>query len=214
DMDIRGAGNVLGEEQSGHIREIGFELFETLLARAVEAYRRGESADFADLWVPRISLGLETRIPANYIEDEAERIAIYWRVARAADGAALDAIVSELEERHGDLPPAARNLIESVRIGLAARDNRIAEVQAGPKGAVVSLRPGLKPDRRALVAVADKFGSVRIKRDKRIAVQARWTEPETRLAGVQALVDLFSKAEHRAESAADSAKAEPAAATA
>jgi transcription-repair coupling factor (superfamily II helicase) len=214
DMDIRGAGNVLGEEQSGHIREIGFELFETLLARAVEAYRRGESADFADLWVPRISLGLEARIPAGYVADAAERIAFYWRIARAADEPSLDAIVSELEERHGALPAAALNLLASVRIGLEAHASRIAEIQAGPKGAVISLRPGLKPDRRVLVAVAEMFGSVRIKRDRRIVVQARWTDPEARLAGVRALVDLFSPAEHRPALATVAAKAEPAAAMA
>ncbi len=103
DLDIRGAGNLLGEEQSGHLRDLGFDLFQTMLKRAVEALRNGEQPDL-DIWAPRISLGLTIGIPENYIPDPIERAEIYWECARLETEDQIAQYAGELAQRYGPLP--------------------------------------------------------------------------------------------------------------
>ncbi|MCL4766212.1 MAG: DEAD/DEAH box helicase [Hyphomicrobiaceae bacterium] len=192
DMDIRGAGNLLGEEQSGHLRDVGFDLFQTMLKLAVEALRKGEQPDL-DLWAPRISLGLPIRIPDSYISDPAERAEVYWSIAGLATGEQIEAYARELVAAYGPLPRGARRVLMLLRLKQMCREARVAEVVAGPKGAVLTLRPGTAAPRR-LPKLRGLAGPLRWRAGPQLVVSARWEEPRRRLAGLASILRVLARA--------------------
>ncbi len=192
DMDIRGAGNLLGEEQSGHLRDVGFDLFQTLLRLAVEALRKGEEPDL-DLWAPRISLGLSIRIPDSYIPDPAERAEVYWTIAGLTTAEQLEDYARELAAAYGPLPRGARRVLALLRLKQMCREARVAELVAGPKGAVLTLRPGTAVPRR-LPQPRGLTGRPRWRAGPQLVVPARWEEPRARLAGLAGLLGALARA--------------------
>jgi transcription-repair coupling factor (superfamily II helicase) len=190
DMEIRGAGNLVGEEQSGHIDEIGFDLFQTMLERAVAAIRIGEHRDWSDIWVPRLALGIEARIPVRYVGDEADRLDLYWRLGRALRAEAIDEIEAEVTSRFGPWPPPVGHALDLARLRARCLDANIAEVLAGPKGAVLARRSGAWR-REDAVRIAGA-GPARMKRDGRLAVRASWPDARSRLSGVAGLLDALA----------------------
>src|SRR5262249_28007418 len=112
DLDIRGAGNLLGEEQSGHVREVGVELYQHMLEEAVSEARGAAAAVAAEAWTPQISVGTPVLIPESYVADLGVRLALYRRLATLVDRAEIDAFAAELVDRFGPLPPEVENLLE------------------------------------------------------------------------------------------------------
>ncbi|MBB1498757.1 helicase-related protein [Paracoccus sp. MC1862] len=145
DLDLRGAGDLLGEEQAGHMKLIGIELYQQLLADALSA--RG-GAD--QRWIPNLQPGLQGRLPENWIADPDTRLEIYMRLARMDSSEAVDLLEAELEDRFGDIPPEARTLLQIVRLREAAHAAGIARVVAGPAGIVLYPREGVAPDAEGL----------------------------------------------------------------
>ena len=137
DLDMRGAGDLVGDEQAGHMKLIGVELYQFLLAAGLRA-ARGEPAD---RWTPELHLGIAGRLPENWIPEAELRVTLYARLARVADGAELDAFVAELEDRFGAPPPAARTLLALAAVRLLAGDARIARIDAGPAAIALTPRP-------------------------------------------------------------------------
>ena len=198
DLDIRGAGNVVGDEQSGHVKEIGLDLFQTLLDRAVAALRNGEGDDWAELWVPRLALGLEARLPARWVPDGGERLALYWRLARLGNTQSVDALIDEISARHGAAPPEARQLADLARLRIGCSDASIAEIVAGPKGALVRMRPGCAVGGQVVTELSQRLGPARMKRDGRLSVAARWPDAAARLAGVGTIIAALGASRPRA----------------
>ena len=122
DLDIRGAGNLLGDEQSGHIREVGIELYQQMLddavaeLRASEGRRRSEDRD----WTPNLSLGLPVLIPETYVRDLPVRLGLYRRIGALASDAETEAMAAELVDRFGSLPPELDNLLQVVALNVPA----------------------------------------------------------------------------------------------
>src|SRR2546427_7725948 len=120
DMDIRGAGNLLGEEQSGHIHEVGFELYQSMLEEAVAALKGGDLGETQDQWSPQISLGTSVLIPEAYVGDLHVRLGLYRRLSTLDKRPDIDAFAAELVDRFGELPQEVRHLLDVVEIkGLA-----------------------------------------------------------------------------------------------
>ena len=186
DLDIRGAGNLLGEEQSGHLRDVGFDLFQTMLKRAVEALRNGEQPDL-DIWAPRISLGLPIRIPDSYIPDPAERAEVYWQIAGLETEEQLEAFAGALRSSYGPLPRGARRLFALLRLKQLCREAHVAELQAGPKGAALTFRPeaSIPRDPKLPPNLSLRLGW---RKDRRLVAAARWDEPKRRLRGLASLL--------------------------
>jgi transcription-repair coupling factor (superfamily II helicase) len=144
DLEIRGAGNVLGVEQSGHVGGVGFDLYVRLVGEAVEAYRA--AADGKTVTTPeehrdvRIDLPVDAHLPPEYIPSDRLRLEGYRRLAAASDDAAVSAVVDELIDRYGALPEPARRLVAVARLRLLCRSAGIAEVSA-PSAATVRLSP-------------------------------------------------------------------------
>jgi transcription-repair coupling factor (superfamily II helicase) len=141
DMDIRGAGNLLGEEQSGHIREVGAELYQQMLQDAVAAARGGVAAeDLEEQWTPQINLGMPVLIPEAYVGDLNVRMELYRRLSRLVDREEIDAFAAELIDRFGPLPEEVENLLSLIALKQLCKSAGVERLDAGPKGAVVSFR--------------------------------------------------------------------------
>src|SRR5207302_9285412 len=140
DLDIRGAGNLLGEEQSGHIKEVGFELYQQMLEEAVMSMKAGLVEPAPDRWSPQITIGMPVLIPEEYVADLSVRLGLYRRLADIEDEREIDAFGAELADRFGPLPQEVQHLLRIVAIKALCRRANIEKIDAGPKGAVLSFR--------------------------------------------------------------------------
>ncbi len=195
DLDIRGAGNLLGEEQSGHIREVGFELYQAMLEEAVAALRDGD-ADYEDRneWSPTISLGMPVMIPEYYVPDLQLRMQLYRRLGDLTDAREIDAAGAELIDRFGPLPEEVEALLKVILVKALCRTANVEKVDAGPKGAVVTLRHREFPNPAGLVRlVSDPQMQVRVKPDQKLVFSRDWPTPEARLKGTAAILSRMAR---------------------
>ena len=196
DLDIRGAGNLLGEEQSGHIREVGIELYQHMLEEAVRAARdQGAAAAApAEDWTPQISVGTPVLIPETYVEDLGVRLGLYRRIAALVDQQEIDAFAAELIDRFGKLPDEVDNLLDIVRIKRLCRAAGVEKIDAGPKGAVISFRDNRFARPEKLIAfITREKASVKLRPDHKLVFMQAWDEPKARLSGVNGLLDRLVK---------------------
>ena len=198
DLDIRGAGNLLGDEQSGHIREVGVELYQHLLEEAVAAAREGakdiDAAAQSQDWSPQINTGAAVLIPDTYVKDLGARMALYRRLATLTDRAEIDAFAAELIDRFGVLPAEVENLLDIVSIKVLCRKANIEKVDAGPKGATVSLRNNIFPNPGGLVDfIAHSSGTAKLRPDQKIIFIRPWETPQARIKGLQALLGQIAQ---------------------
>jgi transcription-repair coupling factor (superfamily II helicase) len=154
DLDLRGAGDLLGEAQAGHIRQIGFELYRHLLDRALLQAQTGKVESEATV---TLRLDVPASIPADYVSDPEVRINLYARLARLRQPAQMDEFADEIEDRFGPPPPATRNLIDLARIADRARRVGIVHIDAGPVGIAITFSPEAADAARRPVA---RFGNV------------------------------------------------------
>lgn len=192
DLDIRGAGNLLGDEQSGHIKEVGVELYQHLLEEAVAAARAGEdekAAPAAEEWSPQINTGAPVLIPDSYVKDLGIRLSLYRRIGDLAERDEIDAFAAELIDRFGPLPPEVENLLDVVGIKALCRKANVEKVDAGPKGAVVSLKNNTFPNAGGLVDfIAEQAGTVKLRPDQKIVFIRPWETPSARIKGLQTVL--------------------------
>jgi transcription-repair coupling factor (superfamily II helicase) len=203
DMDIRGAGNLLGEEQSGHIQEVGFELYQSMLEEAVAALKGGEVGEREEQWSPQISLGTAVLIPESYVPDLQLRLGLYRRLSTLEQRADIDAFGAELVDRFGELPDAVKHLFDVMEIKGLARQAGLAHVDAGPKGAVISFHKNQFANPEGLVLfIQNSRGGVRMQPDHKLVFKAQWPEAADRLRGVRALVRQLADIARAARKAA------------
>ena len=192
DLDIRGAGNLLGGEQSGHIREVGIELYQRLLEEAV-AEARGEVAEGGGDWSPEVSLNIPVLIPDTYVPDLGVRLGLYRRLAGLAGEGEIESFAAELGDRFGPLPEEADNLLRTVAVKGLCKTAGVARVEAGPKGATVVFREGRITDPKGLVDfIQAQAGTVRLRPDHTLVYRRSWEDVEERLAGVRHLLETLA----------------------
>lgn len=198
DLDIRGAGNLLGEEQSGHIKEVGLELYQQMLDEAIEAARSGDAGAMREAkWTPQINLGAAVLIPDTYVADLDVRLALYRRIGELADEQEIEAFAAELVDRFGTLPTEVEQLLQVVAIKRLCVTAGIDRIEAGPKGAVFGFHNDSFANPEGLVAfIAGQAGTVRLRPDHKLVVQRAWETAADRLKGArQILGDLVKLAE-------------------
>jgi transcription-repair coupling factor (superfamily II helicase) len=174
DLDLRGAGNLLGDEQSGHIREVGIELYQQMLEDAVNAIRaeggKNKKAVERD-WTPNINLGLPVLIPETYVSDLPVRLGLYRRIGALTSDAESEALAAELVDRFGRLPPEVENLLETVALKRACREAGVEKLDAGPKGMVISFRKNEFSNPGGLIAwIASRGGTLKVRPDQKLVV--------------------------------------------
>ena len=153
DLDMRGAGDLLGEAQAGHMKLIGVDLYQHLLESALRA-ARGEAVE---RWTPELNLEIGGRLPETWVPDAELRVALYARLARAADEDAVDALAEEMEDRFGPAPAEAATLLTIARIRARALALGIEKIDAGPAAIALTLRRGAEVD-GAAAGLAEKEG--------------------------------------------------------
>ena len=189
DLDIRGAGNLLGQEQSGHIREVGFELYQSMLEEAVAAMKGGDMGEGVEQWTPEISLGTSILIPETYVTDLQLRLGLYRRLSGLEGRDDIDAFAAELVDRFGEMPDEVKHLLDVMEIKGLCRAAGIAKVDAGPKGAVIAFRKNTFSNPEGLVKLMQASrGMVKLQPDHRLVFKADWDLPEKRLKGVRAFI--------------------------
>jgi len=197
DLDIRGAGNLLGEEQSGHIKEVGIELYQHMLEEAVQLAKSGaaaESTPAADQWTPQITIGTPVLIPESYVGDLSVRLGLYRRIATLIDRTEIDAFAAEMIDRFGPLPAEVDNLLRIIQIKRLCIDAGVEKVDAGPKGAVLAFRQNHFANPPGLVDfIHRQSGMVKLRPDHRLVVMTAWERPEERIQGVQHVIQQLAQ---------------------
>ena len=209
DLDIRGAGNLLGDEQSGHIREVGIELYQQMLEDAVAAAKSDDGGIAVEEWSPQISIGTPVLIPEGYVADLGVRLGLYRRIAQLSSGRERDAFAAELIDRFGPLPGEVENLLQIIAIKRYCRDAGVEKVEAGPKGAVITLRNNRFANPAGLVDLIQKHpGAMRLRPDHKLVYLRNWEDEKTRLKGVAGLTQTLMRLakEGMAPGAAQAAK--------
>lgn len=197
DLDLRGAGNLLGEEQSGHIREVGFELYQSMLEETVAAMKGGDLGETRDKWSPEISLGISVLIPETYVTDLQLRLGLYRRLSSLEGRSDIDAFKAELVDRFGQPPQEVEHLLDVMEIkGLCRRAN-IAKIDAGTKGAIITFYKNDFANPAGLAQfLTSKRGLARMQPDHKLVFKGDWDLPEARFLGIKSLVtDLAGLAE-------------------
>jgi transcription-repair coupling factor (superfamily II helicase) len=189
DLDIRGAGNLLGEEQSGHIREVGVELYQHMLEEAVSEARGAVRTETAEAWAPQINLGMPVLIPETYVADLGVRLSLYRRLGGLVDAAEIEAFAAELVDRFGPLPAEVDNLLEVIAIKRLCRAAGIDKVEAGPKGCLLSFRQNRFARPEKLVAyIGQRAANINLRPDHKLVVRQNWDSAKSRVAGIRSLM--------------------------
>ncbi|HEX7886511.1 MAG TPA: transcription-repair coupling factor, partial [Phenylobacterium sp.] len=196
DLDIRGGGNLLGDEQSGHIKEIGVELYQQMLEDAVGELRaRAGAEEVADRgWSPQINTGAAVLIPDDYVPDLTVRLALYRRISEAEKAQDREALAAELIDRFGPLPPEADQLLKVVAIKGLCREANVAKIDVGPKGAVVTFRNDDFKNPGGLIGFVGKNAIAwRVRPDNKVVVKGEWETPKQRLDAAEKVLAELAK---------------------
>lgn len=193
DMDLRGPGNLLGAEQSGYIREVGFELYNQMLADAIRRKKSGEvdSGD-GDTFTPILNLGLTYRIPEDYVDDLATRMRLYRRLSSLTTAADVTDMQNELTDRFGKLPIEVEALFKVVALRNICRQLNIEKIETGDKGVLIGFYKDVfaNPDGLLHYVLAHP-GVMSVRADQKILWHRRWPDGKSRLFAIERLLEEF-----------------------
>jgi transcription-repair coupling factor (superfamily II helicase) len=195
DLDIRGAGNLIGEEQSGQMREVGYELYQSMLEEAIANIKSGKAEGLIDdgQWAPQINLGVPVLIPEDFVPDLDVRLGLYRRLSGLQSKVELEGFAAELIDRFGKLPREVNTLMLVVRIKAMCKKAGIAKLDAGPKGATISFHNNKYASPEGLVAFMDEQnGDARV-RDNKIVVARQWSSEADKIKGSFALAKALAE---------------------
>ena len=193
-MDIRGAGNILGEEQSGHIKEVGISLYQHMLEEEVLRLRSGvvadEQANQNKDWAPQISTGIPIMIPETYVRDLGIRLGLYKRIGDIQDKEAIADIREELVDRFGQLPSEVENLLTTVEIKILCRQSGIDRIDAGAKGILIGFRNNIftNPD-KLMDLIISSFGAIKVRPDQRLFIEKDLSSYDVRVSTIKQYVN-------------------------
>ena len=200
DLDIRGAGNLLGEEQSGHIKEVGYELYQQMLEEAVAQLKAGIEEPAEDHWSPTIAIGAPVMIPEAYVPDLQLRLGLYRRLSTLETDGEIDAFGAELVDRFGALPPEVGQLLKIMAIKVLCRRANIEKVDGGPKGIIVSFRDNSFANPTGLISyVTEQASFAKVRPDMKIVFIRDVEDPDERIKATSTILrNLVRIAEKKA----------------
>ena len=203
DLDIRGAGNLLGDEQSGHIKEVGYELYQQMLDEAVAALKEGGAeAEVEEQWSPQITIGTPVMIPETYVPDLQLRLGLYRRLSTLDTDPQIDAFGAELTDRFGERPPEVDHLMRLMSIKTLCRRANVEKVDAGPKGVVITFRDNAFANPEGLVRYIGEQGAfAKVRPDMRIVLTRDFETPDDRLKGTAVILKNLAAIAERKKAA-------------
>ncbi|WP_323782374.1 transcription-repair coupling factor [Thalassovita sp.] len=197
DLDIRGAGNLLGEEQSGQMRDVGYELYQSMLEEAIAKIKAGELeglSDADDQWAPQINLGVPVLIPETYVPDLDVRLGLYRRLSGLSGKVELEGFAAELIDRFGKLPKEVNTLMLIVRIKEMCKKAGIAKLDGGPKGATIQFHNDKFASPQGLVEYIQAQNGLAKVKDNKIVIRRDWKADSDKIKGAFAIArDLAQK---------------------
>ena len=197
DLDLRGAGNLLGDEQSGHIKEVGYELYQKMLEEAVAALKAGiaDDEEISDTqWSPTITIGTPVVIPEHYVPDLSLRLSLYKRLSTMDEDTEIEAFAAELVDRFGSMPDEVEQLLALVRVKALCRRANVDRLEAGPRGIIVSFRDNAFAQPEALMRFLQKQGSLaKVRPDMKIVFMDDLPKPAARLKASSRLLKHLVK---------------------
>jgi transcription-repair coupling factor (superfamily II helicase) len=196
DLDIRGAGNLLGDEQSGHIKEVGFELYQSMLEDAImEAKAGGAGLDARpEEFSPQITVDAPIMIPEEYVPDLDLRMGLYRRINELENRQEIESFAAELIDRFGKLPEATENLLKIIETKLNCRKAWIAKLDVGAKGALVHFHADHFPDLQGLLDYVQRLqGTAKLRPDSKLVITRNWPDPQARINGALQLSKGLSR---------------------
>jgi transcription-repair coupling factor (superfamily II helicase) len=192
DLDIRGAGNLLGDQQSGHIREVGIELYQQMLEETVAELKGGVGSEGE--WTPQISVDVPVLIPEGYVADLGVRLSLYRRISSLVNRGEVDSFAAELIDRFGPLPIEVENLIQIVALKQACRAAGVEKVEAGPKGCTISFYQGTFANAQGLIeAISKAPGTMKVRPDQTLVIARHWPTPEDRVKGLDTEIGALAR---------------------
>ncbi|WP_136441552.1 transcription-repair coupling factor [Pacificoceanicola onchidii] len=197
DLDIRGAGNLLGEEQSGQMRDVGYELYQSMLEEAIAKIRSGQMEGLSeadDQWAPQINLGVPVLIPEDYVPDLDVRLGLYRRLSGLSTKVELEGFAAELIDRFGKLPREVNTLLLVVRIKAMCRRAHIAKLDGGPKGATIQFHNDKFPRPEGLVEFIRAQKELAKVKDNKIVVRRNWKSDKDKIQGAFAIARDLAEA--------------------
>ncbi len=201
DLDLRGAGNLLGDEQSGHIKEVGYELYQQMLEEAVAQLKAGidDDTEIEGHWSPSITIGTPVMIPEPYVPDLSLRMQLYKRLSTLETDGDIDAFGAELIDRFGPLPEEVRQLLSIVGVKALCLRANVEKIDAGPRGILINFRDNSFANPDGLIRYIGQYGSLaKVRPDMRIVFMDDYEKPQQRLKASQALLrDLVRIAEEK-----------------
>ena len=195
DMDIRGAGNLLGEEQSGHIKEVGVELYQQMLNEAILAAKADTDITQKQLekWSPNINIGLSVLIPKSYVADLPVRLSLYKRLSSMDTQQDIDQFAAELVDRFGPLPTEVKNLLIVVGLKKLCIESHISKIDAGQKGAVITFyKDKFKNPEKLLSYISQNSGAVKIRPDQKLVFTRVWNDNAAKIKGIQNILEVLA----------------------
>jgi transcription-repair coupling factor (superfamily II helicase) len=195
DLDMRGGGNLLGEEQSGHIKEVGVELYQSMLEEAVQALKEGraEDAGASREWSPQLNVGAAVLLPEAYVQDLTLRLSLYRRLADLESDAEREAFAAEMIDRFGPMPVEAQQLISVAGLKALCKRANVSKLDAGPKGASLTFRdPGFPEPAKLVRYVQSKPLEFKARPDGKLIVTGNWPEAPARLKALRSLMDTLT----------------------
>jgi transcription-repair coupling factor (superfamily II helicase) len=196
DLDIRGAGNLVGDEQSGHIKEVGFELYQSMLEEAIMDAKAGGAhlAPARQDWSPQINVEAPILIPDDYVPDLDLRMGLYRRINELDGKDSVEAFAAEMIDRFGPLPDPTQNLLTLIEVKLNCRKAGIAKIDIGPRGALVTFHNDQCPNIAGLLAYVEKLGPIaKLRPDSKLVINRVWGDPKARLNGALKLSQGLAK---------------------
>ena len=197
DLDIRGAGNLVGEEQSGQMREVGYELYQQMLEEAIAKIKAGELEGLSEAdstWAPQINLGVPVLIPDTYVPDLDVRLGLYRRLSGLSTKVELEGFAAELIDRFGSLPKEVNTLMLVVRIKGMCKRAGIAKLDGGPKGATIQFHNDKFASPEGLIDFIQAQNGLAKVRENKIVVRRDWRKTSDKIKGAFAIAqDLAIK---------------------
>jgi len=187
DLEIRGAGEVLGESQSGNMMEIGFQLYNDMLAQAIASLKAGKEPDLLAPMQAATDIKLHTPalLPDDYCGDVHLRLSFYKKLATAKNNAQLDTLLEELVDRFGKLPPAAQTLFDIHRLRVLSQPYGVVKVDAAPSGITITFQPQPPIDPAAIIGLIQKNKHIKLAGNDKLRIERALPEPAMRVQMVR-----------------------------
>lgn len=192
DMDIRGSGNILGEEQSGQIENVGVGLYQHMLEEALAELKINPTnpVSLETGWTPQISLGLEILIPPSYIPDDSLRLALYQRISRFETDEETESFRAEMIDRFGPLPFEVENLIQIVSLKNLCKQLNIHKLESGPNGVLITFYKNTFPDPDKMIRFIQKSaGTIKARPDQKMVISKAWKNASHLIKGISLLLE-------------------------